>query len=83
MGLMLPVLLHSEIDAGAGFVLAHLVIAGAFGLTALLVPAMRPRVRALLRHRPRLAHLPLLGLGLALGGAMVCGYCLGIGGEHF
>jgi hypothetical protein len=82
MGLMLPFMAHSETSLSLGFVLAHVAVLAAAAALALLAPRLRPMARRLLTHRPKLAHVPMMALGLALGWGAVCLYCLAILGEH-
>ena len=70
MGVMMPFMLHSVGAAGAlWFVLAHVAV---LAVAVLLVgsglarfwPVLAARIRS---HRPSLAHLALMGAGMALG----------------
>ena len=82
MGLMLPWMMHSDGRAGLAFVAAHLAIIAVIGAIVLLWPQMRRRLAPVL-HRPRLHHMIPMGVGLAIGLAATCVYCLTIGGQHW
>lgn len=82
MGVMLPFMHHSEMGLGLGFVLAHLGVIGAVAALVLLLPRLRPILNRLVTHRPKIAHLPVMALGLGIGWGAVCLYCLAIAGEH-
>lgn len=85
MGIMMPFMIHAAPELGLAFVLAHLAVAGLAIAGALLAVRSQRLARWVARmpmHRPNLRHVAGMASGAVFGFALVCTYCLMIGGDH-
>ena len=81
MGLAMPWMMHmGGGEAGILFVVAHVAVVLMLASLALFFPSVRRRLRGVLYH---LFHMPVMMVGLALGWAATCAFCLWIGGVHW
>ncbi len=81
MGLAMPWMMHmGGGETGFLFIAAHVAVVLMLASLALFVPGVRRRLQSAKRH---LSHMPVMFIGLAVGWAATCAFCLWIGGVHW